>query len=70
MKSYAKHSLYGIGVAITLVFSILVVTNSVYFASAPSAPLPQKKQVTLTAVLEDQGDREDGNFCFNLPCRS
>jgi multiple sugar transport system substrate-binding protein len=64
MKSYAKRSLYGIGIAITLVFSILVVTNSVYFASAPSALLAQKKQVTLTAVLEDQGDPGRWKFLF------
>ena len=60
----SKHSLYDIGIAITLVFSILVVTNSVYFASAPSAPLAQKKQVTLTAILEDQGDPGRWKFLF------
>jgi multiple sugar transport system substrate-binding protein len=60
----SKHSLYGIGIAITLVFSILVLTNSVYLASAPSAPLAQKKQVTLTAILEDQGDPGRWKFLF------
>ena len=51
------------GVAITLVFSILLTTNCVYSASSPilsssiSPSLSQKKeQVTLTAILEDQGD--------------
>ena len=59
MKTYIKHHIYGIGIAITLVSSILVITNSVYFVSAPSlsaAALSQKKQVTLTVLLEDQGD--------------
>ena len=58
---YNNHHVYGIIVAITLVFSILLMTNSIYSVSSASslaAPpsLPQKKQVTLTAILEDQGD--------------
>ena len=42
-----------------------MLTNSVYSASAPSAPLAQnKKQVTLTAILEDQGDPGRWKFLF------
>jgi multiple sugar transport system substrate-binding protein len=54
---YNNHHVYGIIVAITLVFSILLMTNSIYsVSSASSLSLPQKKQVALTAILEDQGD--------------
>jgi multiple sugar transport system substrate-binding protein len=60
LECYNKHHAYGIGVAITLVFGMLLTTNSVYSAFstslAASPSLSQKKQVTLTAMLEDQGD--------------
>ncbi len=53
------HLIYGVGIAILLVFSILLTTNSVYSVSSvpsTSPSLSQKKQVILTAILEDQGD--------------
>ena len=58
LRRYNKHHVYGIGVTITLVFGMLLTTNSVYSASSPSLTPPslfQKKHITLTAILEDQG---------------
>ena len=63
IKAVPNTPLYAISVTIALAFNI-VVTSSVDFASAPSAPLAQKKQVTLTAVLEDQGDPGRWKFLF------